>query len=109
MRKRLLSLFLAVVMVVLAVPTLAIVSLAAEAGEGEAPVYSTTFTSDPHSKNFPVLDLPAAIPEDDPDTLVKENNYNYLNYYYGGIGTYNEDGTFKNAGYAANVVNWQGN
>ena len=66
MRKRILSLFLAIVMVVLAVPTLAIVSFAEEiAGANGAGgvVYSTSFSSDPKSENYPTVDLPAATEE----------------------------------------------
>ncbi len=109
MRKRLLSLFLAVVMILLAVPTLAIVSLAAEAGT-EEPVYSTTFSSDPSSKNYPILALPTEIPEDDPNTSkVDESKLHHGGYYYGGIGNLNADGSLAGAACARNVVTWQGN
>ena len=102
MKKRILSFFLALVMVLLAVPTLAIATLAEEIAEGaKAPAYSTTFSDDPSSKNFPLLNLPAA-KEDD-------TAHNFGPYNYAGVGQLNADGSYKGVGNVKNAVTWQGN
>ena len=114
MRTRIFSLFLAIVMVVLAVPTLAIVSLAAEAGEGDKVVYSTSFSSDPNSKNFPTINLPTTVTEDDETTeYLDESKCYYGEYYYGDLGSWkwNEAKNvweFK-ADWLSNAVTYNGN
>ena len=104
MKKRIFSLFLAIVMVVLAVPTLAIVSLAAEAGEGNDVVYSTSFSSDPNSENFPTIDLPAA---------TEESTYVWNGLDYDGVGTWGTDATTGNpkfnAGRKDGAITYKGN
>ena len=102
MRKRLLSLFLAVIMILLAVPTLAIVSLAEEAGTGteNKVVYSTSFSNDPTSENFPSIDLPAA---------TDESTYVWNGLDFSGVGNFNEDGSFKSGNYKAGAITYKGN
>lgn len=94
MRKRLLSFLLAIVMVVLAVPAMALPAIAAESGSSSGAVlYSTSFSSDPASENFPTLDLPSADAEG-------ATEFTYGGYDFGGITTGSN---------ADNIITWNGN